>query len=333
MLNDRFKFDAKPELKLNETQRKAKAEVEEKINSGIYTFEEVICVVCGSSKSEIISEKDRYGLKCTTKICCDCGLVYTSPRMTQESYAGFYNSEYRRLYVGTEKPGNSFFADQKFRGERILKYIRDNSKIGKENKEVLEVGCGAGGILSVFKDHGFKITGLDLGEEYLNFGKMNHGLNLIKGGLSDLNPDFKADIIIYSHVFEHILNLDAEIELIKQHLSTDGIVYIEVPGVKFIHSTYEMNLLKYLQNAHTYHFSLNSLHNIFSRNGFSLVCGDEQIRSIFKLKNESEDLRLKNEYSSILEYLRKTEKNRFLHKLSLKKLRWAIKKALLRKNL
>lgn len=330
MLNDRYKYNSKPELKLNTTQLKAKSEVEEKVNSGIYSFEEVNCAVCSSSRSEVLAEKDRYGLKCTTKICCDCGLVYTSPRMTQDSYAGFYDSEYRRLYVGTEKPGDSFFADQRFRGERILKYLKANSVIDKNKTAVLEVGCGAGGILSVFKDNGFNVIGLDLGEEYLNFGKDNHGLNLIKGGLADLSPDYKADIIIYSHVFEHILNLDAEIELIKRHLNNDGIVYIEVPGVKFIHSTYEMNLLKYLQNAHTYHFSLNSLCNIFNRNGFSLVCGDEQIRSIFTLKNDAKDLQLLNEYSSILEYLRKTEKNRFLHKLSFKKLRWAIKKAIMK---
>lgn len=330
MLNNRFIYDAKPELQLNETQLRAKNEVEEKINSGVYSFEEVICAVCGSSKSEILAEKDRYGLKCTTRICCDCGLVYTSPRMTQDSYAGFYDSEYRRLYVGTEKPSNSFFADQRFRGDRIFKYLNANSAIDKNKTTVLEVGCGAGGILSIFKENGFNITGLDLGEEYLNFGKEKHGLNLIKGGLKNLNPEFKADIIIYSHVFEHILNLDDEIELIKKHLNNDGIVYIEVPGIKFIHSTYEMNLLKYLQNAHTYHFSLNSLHNIFSKNGFSLVCGDEQIRSIFKLKIESEDLRLKNEYSSILEYLRKTEKNKFLHKLSFKKLRWTLKRTLIK---
>ncbi|MDD3741914.1 MAG: hypothetical protein PHH30_11825, partial [Bacteroidales bacterium] len=129
MISGRYKNDGKPEIKLNNTQLKAKSEIEEKINSGKYEFEEVVCPACKSSSSEILAEKDRYGLKFTARICCDCGFVYTSPRMTQKSYAEFYDSEYRRLYVGTEEPCEAFFNDQRFRGERILKYIKSNYSI------------------------------------------------------------------------------------------------------------------------------------------------------------------------------------------------------------
>ena len=123
MISNRYKNDGKPEIKLNNTQLKAKSEIEKKVNSGKYKFEEVVCPACQSSLSEILAEKDRYGLKYTARICCDCGFVYTSPRMTQESYAEFYDSEYRRLYVGTEEPCEAFFNDQRFRGKRIHTYI------------------------------------------------------------------------------------------------------------------------------------------------------------------------------------------------------------------
>ena len=184
--------------------------------------------------------------------------------------------------------------------------------------------------MSVFKDAGYKITGMDLGEEYLNYGKEIYGLNLMRGSLSDLNNDYKADIIIYSHVMEHILDLDKELETIKKHLNPEGIVYIEVPGIKYIHSTYDMNLLKYLQNAHTYHFSLNSLNRILTKHGFSLILGDEQIRSIFKLSDDSQNKPFTNEYSEIISYLKKTEKRKFLNVFAFKKLRWELKKALLK---
>ena len=330
MLSQRFKNDGKPIYKLNEIQLQAKADVELKIEKGQYEFEEVNCAACKSKEHELLAEKDRYGLKYYTVICKNCGLVYVSPRMTEKAYAEFYNAEYRKLYVGENVASEKFFADQVFRGKRIFQFINTNYEIKNKKLDVLEVGCGAGGILSVFKENGHNITGIDLGEEYLNFGKEKYNLNLFKSNLNDMDKNYKADIIIYSHVFEHILDLDKELDAIKSHLKPEGILYIEVPGIKYVHNTYEMNFLKYLQNAHVYHFSLNSLTRILHNNNFELIYGDEQIRAIFKLNKNLQDKIFENEYSTILNYLHKTEKMRFLNVFRFKKLKWQIKKIFLK---
>ncbi len=331
MLSKRFKNDGIAELKLNAVQSAAKKEVEEKIEGKIYSFESINCVICGSHNAEVLSEKDRYGLDCNTLICKDCGFAYTSPRMTEDSYAKFYDSEYRRLYVGTEKPGDVFFNDQKFRGEKIYRYIGSKINLNSRKIKVLEVGCGAGGILEVFRAAGHEVFGLDLGDEYLTYGKDKFGLNLKKGVINDLPNDFKADIIIYSHVLEHILDLNRELGFIKEKLADNGLVYIEVPGLKFIHSTYEMNFLKYLQNAHTFHFTKNSLSALFTNNGFSCLQADEQVRSLFAIENINEPkVGRINEYLEIIAYLRKNEKFRFLNFLRFKKLKWKIKNILIK---
>jgi 2-polyprenyl-3-methyl-5-hydroxy-6-metoxy-1,4-benzoquinol methylase len=331
VLSKRYIDDGLAELKLNSVQKIAKAEVEAKIISGIYSFEDVKCAVCGSENAEILSEKDRYGLKCITKICTDCGFVYSSPRMTAKSFAEFYDSEYRRLYVGTEKPGDAFFKDQRFRGEKIYNYLKSRGLIKGSNLKVLEIGCGAGGILEYFKSQGHDVCGMDLGEEYLMYGVENHNLSLKKGGIADVDANNKADIIIYSHVVEHLLDLPAELEMIKKHLSNSGIVYIEVPGLRYIHSTYEMNFLKYVQNAHTYHFTKSSLINIFNIHGLYALDADEQVRSVFSMaETDAGKNSLKNEYTEVMEYLRKTEKFRGLRFLRFQKLRWFLKLFLLR---
>lgn len=331
MLAKRYTNDGKTELKLNSVQAAAKNEVEAKIKSGKYSFEDVNCAICGSEHSEILAEKDRYGLKCITKICKNCGFVYSSPRMTENSYAEFYDSEYRRLYVGTETPGEVFFKDQQFRGERIYKYLQSKGVIQNQKLKILEIGCGAGGILECFKSHGHEVLGMDLGEEYLTFGFEKYGLNLKKGGLKDVDSEYKADIIIYSHVLEHVLDLPSELSLIKQTLSKNGVVYIEVPGLKFIHSTYDMNFLKYLQNAHTFHFTKNSLVRLFSSNGFSNIDADEQIRSVFNVAPESNNFpQNNNEFNDIIFYLTKNEKFRHFNFLKFKKFKWFIKSTIIK---
>ncbi|NLL29106.1 MAG: hypothetical protein GX259_09940 [Bacteroidales bacterium] len=151
MLSPRFKNDGKPIYKLNEIQLQAKADVELKIEKGQYEFEEVNCAACKSNEYELLAEKDRYGLTYYTVICKNCGLFYVSPRMTGKVYAEFYNSEYRKLYVGENMASEKFFADQVFRGKRIFQFLNANYKIKNKKLDVLEVSCGAGGILSIFK--------------------------------------------------------------------------------------------------------------------------------------------------------------------------------------
>ena len=182
--------------------------------------------------------------------------------MDQESYIKFYNHEYRKLYVGKETATLNFFEDQKRKGKKIYNYLNDNGLLQKDSLFVLEVGCGAGGILEYFKEKGHRVKGIDLGEEYVNFGK-SQGLDLEVSLLSDLKLDSKPDIIIYSHVMEHILDLDAELDAIKNHLSDESIAYIEVPGLKEIHRNYKSNTLTFLQNAHTFNFTKETLISLF----------------------------------------------------------------------
>lgn len=326
MLSPRFKNDGKPIYKLNEIQLQAKADVELKIEKGQYEFEEINCAACKSNEYELLAEKDRYGLTYYTVICKNCGLVYVSPRMTEKAYAEFYNAEYRKLYVGVEAPRAKFFIKQTNRGKRILKFVNKHYKFNNKTIDVLEVGCGAGGILEVFKQAGHNVVGIDLDEKYLNYGKEKFGLNLISSTINDLDENIKADLIIYAHVLEHILDLDKELAMIKKHLKPDGIVYIEVPGVRYVHKTSEMDFLKYLQNAHVFHFSLNSLNRIFYNNGFKNICGNEYIRALYKQCDKKQDIAYTNEYSKVLNYLTKTEKNLYSFIFWIKKPFWIIKK-------
>ena len=158
MLLKRLTNDNIPELKLNDLQKKMIKEVSTKINAGIYQFEDIACPICDEKSKECIGKKDRYGLSYITNICPECGLVYTSPRMKQTSYSEFYNTEYRKLYVGKETATDSFFNNQKDKGERIYKYLKENGLIKDKSSFVLEVGCGAGGILDVFKKNGHKVN-------------------------------------------------------------------------------------------------------------------------------------------------------------------------------
>lgn len=307
-VNKRYKFDGKPIVKLNEIQLKTIKIVENKVKSNEYTFESVKCVICDDSDFGLIAEKDRYGLYVSTVICKRCGLLQTNPRMNQESYIQFYDSEYRKLYGGTAVPTEDFFNFQKFRGKAILDLIEKNINIKFRSKFVVEIGTGAGGVLQTFKDNNNKVFGLDLGSQYIEYGKKK-GLDLEVGPIEELKKiKTKPDLVIYSHVLEHILNPFDELKKLRKYLNKNSLVYIEVPGVKNLNKSYNQDFLRYLQNAHTYHFSLKSLNNLAQKSGFKIIYGNERINSIFRVDKINNDY--KSDYKVTINFLKNLEKTR-----------------------
>ena len=122
------------------------------------------------------------------------------------------------------------------------------------------------------------------------YGKEKLDLDLYFGIVQDIHFEKAPDVMIYSHVLEHILEPKEEIAYINKIMKTGGYLYIEIPGVKNLVNTYEKNFLSYLQIPHVYHFSLITLNNLLSLNGFKLIKGDKFVRSIFR---KSEISRLK----------------------------------------
>ena len=296
-----------------------KNEIDHKVKEGIYRFEKVTCAICNGNEFESLSNKDRYGLYMPVVICKECGLIQTNPRMTQAAYNAFYNVEYRKLYGGNEKPTEAFLIKQYGQGRKIFDYVYPFLYKSKPPEQwyVVEVGCGAGGILKYFHDQGCRIAGVDLGDEYIQYGICKYGLDLLTGTLRDLPVDIPPDLIIYSHVIEHILNPAEELEMAHSRLADHGLLYIELPGVRNLSGSYRLDFLRMLQNAHVYHFTLDTLVKLLNKSRFRLVTGDEKIRSLFsKTERPMTPSETGNDYPEIVHYLRRMELFHYLGSIS-----------------
>ncbi len=154
-------------------------------------------------------------------------------------------------------------------------------------EKVIEIGCGAGGILKAFQNMGCKTLGIDFNQKYLDFGIAN-GLDLRLGGTGVLK-DYTADLVILSHVVEHFSDLNKELSAIGNLLKASGHLYVEVPGV-FNLRPYSFDFLRSLQNAHNYYFTLGTLTQVMAKYSWSLKYGDERVRSLFILTNKKDDI-------------------------------------------
>lgn len=294
-------FEEKPKIKLSKNQITEINLFKNQTKEGYYVYEEIVCVVCKNKEKTTISKFDRYGLPYVSNLCQTCGLIYTSPRLNQESYIRFYDSQYRKIYTSfsIKNPNEDFFKGQVNRGKEVFDFLVKNNP-DKKVGSVLDVGCGMGGLLVPFKENNFSVYGVDYGSEYVEYGKSKN-LNLSVGGIKDVKEKF--DVIIYSHVFEHILDLDSELSEIKKRLNEKGVLYIEVPGVLNLNNNYRSDLNRYFQNAHTYNFSLITLNNVLVSNGFELINGNEKIESLYKISNVTN--LITNDYDRLVSEIKK----------------------------
>jgi SAM-dependent methyltransferase len=323
MISSRYQNNSLPTLDLNQAQIDLKLQVDQKVASGHYNFEEVSCAVCNHTNFHPLADKDRYGLYCSNVICKHCGLVMINPRMTEESYQEFYNQEYRTLYSGVPFNAANFFKRQNARGASLLKYLTSNGLVANDHEVpplVLEVGCGAGGILNYFRSQGYQVKGIDIGEEYLKYGKEKHGLDLQVGSLAGIKLSRIPNIIIYSHVLEHVLNLNKELELLNSIADKDTLIYVEVPGIRNIASGYRNDPLRYFQNAHPFSFSLTSLSNLFAKHNFEILHGNEFVKELLKVGG-SESIAIQNDFESTLDFLENAEVLRKFYFFSLDRIK------------
>lgn len=295
---------------LNLLQTEVRDRIFNKIISGSYAMESRPCVICQGHHFELISERDRHGLPLKYSICINCGLFQANPCLRKRDLDDFYRTSYRDLYHGKELSPSDFFQKEIVRGKGIVQFLRESSVNLEGEGAILDVGCGAGGVLSHFPDRAR--VGVDFDQSLVSYGR-SMGLNLNYGGIFDESYFVgykKFKLIICSHVLEHLYDVNETLLKIKDLLDKDGYLYVEVPGVqKKIETKMGNDTLKELHIAHIYNFCLTSITNLMAKNGFELVEGENHhpIRAIFRKKQYTEKSDIVNCYQETKAGIQKSE--------------------------
>ncbi len=233
--------------------------------------------VCGKlGPGKLVAGRDRYGLSVQTYLC-ECGILYSSPRLDESSLALFYRDYYRPMYMGEAKASDQFFEKQTRIGVGILTRLKAHLPA---KGTIYDVGCGAGGTLVAFSQAGWTVRGCDFGRDFLEKGR-SHGLDLVEGDAGTLATYGPADVLMANHVLEHTHDPKATLQLWASLVKDGGIVYLEVPGALRMFEKFRP-VARYFHLGHTFHFTLHSLANLASECGLELVEGHERVWAIFR---------------------------------------------------
>ena len=290
-------------VSLSPKRQQAVRRLSSRILSGEYELEDVPCL-CGARRGRLLADRERFGLPCNTYLCTRCGIVWQTPRLTQDSLLRFYQEDYRPIYMGDNVSADAHFEKQREHGEHIREFVARARGVDEPGR-VVDVGCAAGGTLLPFRDAGWRIAGCDFAPWLLDYGRRK-GLELVRGGPSSLAAWAGSDLVILRHVLEHVAEPRQFLAEVASLVRKDGFVYVGLPGLFHIFDDRNCkgDLQRYLQSAHLYHFTLATLSHLMSECGFRLVSGTEEIHALYQRAPGTDEAAPAGEATRILFYCR-----------------------------
>jgi 2-polyprenyl-3-methyl-5-hydroxy-6-metoxy-1,4-benzoquinol methylase len=299
-LSARFEESKTPD---NPIRRNVVDQISNKIKDAQYKFTETECTICNSGEYQLLAQEDRDSIRHPVVICGECGLIFTNPRLTEKSYADFYEEEYRLLNEGSKTWKSERFTSQRQKAETIYSPISNNIKL--EGIDVFDIGTGPGGTLDYFEEKGHATFGCDLDPSCVQFANKK-GLSVQHGSFNEVNLDRQPDLIILSHVVEHFPDPLNELKSLREIAHSNSVIYVEALGVKELSLTsswYNGDFKQQLQTAHTHYFTAKSLQNLMRLAGFKQVYSDEYIHGIYKTTNKPDTIEVNSDYKDVIAHL------------------------------
>ena len=210
--------------------------------------------------------------------CKKCGFVYADVQVTQEAYDVFYAkfSKYGDTKTSTGGGQNPFDTARLKETARIIASI-----LPDKDARIIDVGCANGGLLKEVYSLGYPhLLGVDPAEICIEQTCSLYGIDARIGTLSNLPVDIgHFDLVILSHVLEHIQDLHQAILQVSNLVSEGGKVYVEVPDA----TRYADHISAPYQDfntEHINHFSIKAIHNLFGKINFAPVQDAKRIIAI-----------------------------------------------------
>ncbi len=214
--------------------------------------------------------------------CSNCKLVFTTPFLDEKELGKYYTEEY--------EPYNA--RQSSLRGTKIGEFLRDaimspyllrfgraewqTKPFGKGR--MFEIGCGSGYFLKRAESLGWNCWGIDFSPKAVEVTKKRvPGANVTQSSLSELNIEelnFKGsfDLVIMSHVLEHLPDPVLSLNKCYELLAPGGMLMLEIPNFSSFEARFFGKNWRGLDlPRHLFHFREPVVRQLLLSNGFSQI--------------------------------------------------------------
>ncbi|MCC7300925.1 MAG: class I SAM-dependent methyltransferase, partial [Verrucomicrobia bacterium] len=271
------------------------------------------CPLCGSEGGVLYAGlKDRlFGVpgessfrQCNKQ---DCGLIWQDPMPVPEDLGSAYARYYTHTDAG-KRTGLVLCRLARLPAHAIDALLIRLLGIRKQRKKMrylglmdmlpghlLEIGCGRGTKLCMFKNLGWQVVGQEIDPEAAAYVKNTYGFDILCGELLSFNLEENSyDAIVMSHVLEHVPDVTTVLRESHRLLKPGGRLVLTTPNSEsFAHQKFRENWRGLEPPRHLHIFSKRSLEVALRQSGFwkiSVATNAANARGIFEvcyqMKNE-----------------------------------------------
>ena len=221
------------------------------------------CLICDNPYSEI-KVKNTLRQHCTF---CDLHKTLNVNKQQDSYQSEFWEESDYSEFAGTDFTDTGV-QDLVLTFESWYSYFKP---FLKKEANVLDVGSGTGISCILLEKKGYNMIGVDpdpRNAKLIN-SKLKKG-KCINSYFENLELKEKVDVIWITHVIEHLDQPDVLLKKCKEWLNPDGIICIAVPDCE----NPEMLKSSLTNPYHIFHFSKNSLNQLFQKTKFEIKTCD-----------------------------------------------------------
>lgn len=226
---------------------------------------------CGGTDADPVAAVDRFGQPLTTVMCRSCGTLRLDPYLTDEDAGTYYAEDY--LQPGYNHGFAERFADRATEQKHLFP-LADRLP---PDSDVLDFGCGCGGVTNFLVERGHAVFGHDLSVEALD--------HAVSSGLRRHDPDAgrRYDAVVTYHSVEHHVDPNATLGEMAGLLNDGGLLCVAVPLInRIVAGVRADGIVGEVYFPHRWYFSVDNLDRLLGRLGLERVWSDFATTTIYR---------------------------------------------------
>lgn len=210
---------------------------------------------CGAKDFNVVSTVSRHRNFLPVVACTACGTLRANPYFTEETASHYYKNVYGKVKRSNRTP-QQLFSEQ--RAKSLAPFL---GEFGDEFTTVLDYGGGAGGKTADLIDIGKSVSLHEVESEYSQYA--------FTQGISPYDRARKYDLVVVSHVIEHMLDPAAQMaDIIRDCCEEDGLLMVATP---IIDRQRARQWLQHFHISHKYYFTHDALVGLMAQLGCTLL--------------------------------------------------------------